>query len=93
MPNFATIANHTIDVQKIIDIEWYPSTETHPDRDVEAGGAVILFTRGIIVLSTEQAAALRWYLNRIWKPVDIEQSYTGMARAAAAPRRPRHLRR
>lgn len=75
MANFATIAGHTIDVAKIIDIDWAPVAEDYYPLSIPEGGAAIILPRNIIVITAEQAAAFRWYMGRIWKPVDVEAAH------------------
>lgn len=71
--NLITIAGRTIDVQKIAAIEW-PDTGRQYTRLIFA----VPLTSDQpydMRLSEAQTEAFRWYLARIWQPVDIERAY------------------
>lgn len=65
--NLVDIDTDTFDVQKIVTIQWGERAKPR---------ALITFVDGQrITLTSEETAALRWYLNRIWQPFNLVDAY------------------
>lgn len=65
--NLVDINSCTFDVQKIVTIDWGSAPKPR---------AVITLVDGQrIALTHEETAAFRWYLERIWRPLDLIDAY------------------